>query len=396
MAENPLWWLGLLRWLKPVAVCPGWVPRYGPWALITRYDDVQEALRQDKIFTVLFAERTIEINDGPNPVNGGTNFMLTMDDGAGYQNYRQQIMQAFTREDVSSVVAPLSARCARQIVEESRGRLDAVKDLITRVPIEICRSYYGIDIPNGDEFAEWSFAISPYIFGDTFNKPGFRRAALGAGDRLRPLINASIRTPRRPGTVLARLVERLLPERNSLTTAEIRAKEATIRAIMIGMVTGFVPTDTFAGGHILDTLLRRPDALERARAAALANDDALLKRCLFEALRFKNVHFGPLRGCHQEYQIRGTRIPQGKKVLISTQAAMFDARRVNEPKQFNPDRPAADNMTLGYGLHWCIGVLIAEAQLVETFKALLVREQSAARAGPRREIAAFWPRRPDT
>ena len=76
-----------------------------------------------------------------------------------------------------------------------------------------------------------------------------------------------------------------------------------IRAILIGMIDGFVPTNTMAGGHILEMLLRKPVFMARAQAAASADDDALLKRCLFEAMRFKPLNPGPFRSCAEDYTI---------------------------------------------------------------------------------------------
>jgi hypothetical protein len=42
---------------------------------------------------------------------------------------------------------------------------------------------------------------------------------------------------------------------------------------------------------------------------------------------------------------------------------MFDERSVVEPKKFRPDRPNHEYMLFGYGLHWCIGVFLAGAQI---------------------------------
>jgi cytochrome P450 len=64
---------------------------------------------------------------------------------------------------------------------------------------------------------------------------------------------------------------------------------------------------------------------------------------------------------------------------------MFDERAVVEPKKFNPDRPAHESMVFGYGLHWCIGVFLARAQITQTFKALLKRDIQRAH-GPEGQL----------
>jgi cytochrome P450 len=162
------------------------------------------------------------------------------------------------------------------------------------------------------------------------------------------------------------------------------AEEGRNTAILIGMIVGFVPTNTMAAGHILEVLLQKPEAWKAAQEAALAGDDDLLKRCLFEALRFKPINPGPFRTCRADtgYTIAGgtarsAKIPKGAKVLASTFAAMSDPLRIREPRQFDPARPASDYLHFGHGMHWCVGAYIAQTHITQTFKALL-RQKNVA------------------
>jgi cytochrome P450 len=361
---NPRWLFALLRsW--PLAGFPLF-----SWVFVTRFDHVQEVLAHDEIFRVPYADKTKELNGGPN-------FLLGLHDGEEYRHYRKLVMQAFWMEDVPAIVAPIAARMSRQLLERSGGRIDAVEGLLTRVATLICQDYYGLPISDPTEFGHWTIAMSTDIFVDaTKVVPAHHRAAKAAAEHVCALVDRAIeeaqRTPGNSNTILARLVA--LQERNAWLTKE------KIRSILIGMVTGFVPTNTLASGRILETLLNRREFMERARAAALASDDDLLRRCLFEALRFKHIHWGLTRIAAQDYTIaagtlRAKRVRAGKKVLASTWAAMFDWRRVENPGVFDPDRRPADYMLFGYGLHWCVGAYIAQAQITQTFKALLVQEQ---------------------
>jgi cytochrome P450 len=56
-------------------------------------------------------------------------------------------------------------------------------------------------------------------------------------------------------------------------------------------------------------------------------------------------------------------------------SAMFDPRKVERPYDFDPTRPASDYLLFGYGMHWCAGVFIAQAQITQTIKALLLRPE---------------------
>jgi cytochrome P450 len=95
-------------------------------------------------------------------------------------------------------------------------------------------------------------------------------------------------------------------------------------------------------------------------------------------MRYRPLNPGPWRRAARDYTLgagtwRATRIREGRLVLASTQSAMFDPRGVREPGRFDPGRDAADSMLFGYGLHWCVGKFIAEAQIAQTLKPLLLR-----------------------
>ncbi|MCB1488104.1 MAG: cytochrome P450 [Bauldia sp.] len=360
LANLPVF-LRLMRRFWPIARLPG-----TGLTFITRYDDVQEVLGADEAFPVLFGDKVKELNGGPN-------FVLGMAESPEYRAIQRQVMRAFRREDIAAIVTPMAARLATGIVEAADGRLDAIEDLITLVPTRICEDYYGIVLEPEQRvpFSQWTFAMSMYMFADPFDDPRARPPAVAGAEALRAIVDASIAKAKASpaaDTVIARLLA--MPD---------GPDDETIRTYLVGMIAGFVPTNTMAAGNMLEIMLQRPEFLEKAQAAARAGDDALLWRCLFEASRFKPINPGPFRRCGEDTVVaKGTRraktIRKGEVLLVSTWSAMFDERRVADPWRFNPGRPATDYMIFGHGLHWCLGALIAEAQITQTMKALLVQD----------------------
>jgi cytochrome P450 len=363
LANPPRWLLWFLRNCFPILRVP-----FVNFAGVFRYDHVAEVLAQHEVFKVPFGEEIARLNDGVRPGEEGTPFILGMDDEAAHAAQLREVAKAFARHDVG-YVARISSECASAGVKAAKGTMDAIPQLVTAVPLEVCRRYYGVDIPSADgqRFAYATIDLSGHLFGPPPIKP--RKDIDVAADYVRAVVDAAVKResdhPSGGQTVLARMAKAGLDPRLA-------------RAFLIGMIVGFVPTNTMAGGHILEMLLRRPKFLAAARAAAEAGDRDLLGHCLFEAMRFKPLNPGPFRVCTADYTVaadtwRAKTIRKGTRVLASTMSAMFDSRHLARPRKFDPHRPASDYMLFGFGMHWCAGFFIAQAQIVETFGPLVVQ-----------------------
>jgi cytochrome P450 len=376
------WLLGLLRRFWPIAR----VPFMG--VFVSRDEDVREVLAHDKEFPVPWADRMMHLSHGKN-------FVLGMADGPEYRLNYQQLADAFRREDVALYVTPQAAKASEDMLR-SKNRIDAVRDLIWSVPSQLCEDYYGIEIPDKPLFAEWTIAMSSYLFGSCRSKKSVsgEPLAMTGADCFRAVISRAIQTARQGrslGVVLPRLI--------AMQQADPRLTDDVLVAHLFGMVTGFIPTNVLAGGYILSTLLRNQSIMAQTREAAMGDDDDLLWCCLRETLRFRNINLGPFRICGPNgYTIAaGTRrkkyVAPGRGLLASTQSAMFDPRRIAHPRRFDPQRPAEDYLVFGYGQHWCMGSFIAIAQITQTFKALLRKPglRRAQGADGRLQTVAVFP-----
>jgi cytochrome P450 len=378
VVRHPFVFMAFLRRFWPIATFKG-------WAIITRYDDVAEALQNDRGIAVPFGSKIETLNGGPN-------FLLGMADGPAYQNLHQLTVGVFPREDNAAIIGPMAYREASDLLEQGHGTIDGVSGLLTLVPIRICEKYYGLSVPNTADFARWTIAMSSYMFGNPTDDPNLAKAALAAGALVRPIVDDAIaRAKADPtaDTIAARLVRKQSEGPDQLP-------DDIIRAILIGMVAGFVPTNTMASGHMLDLLLDKPEWMAMAQNAARDGDDERLKRCLFEAMRFWPLNPGPFRVAAADVTLAaGTRrakvIKQGTKLLVSTQSAMFDPRRVTHPGRFDPNRQQTDYMLMGFGLHWCIGAPLAYAQITQTFKPLLLRGNVRRAPGAAGRLKQFGP-----
>lgn len=358
---NPRPVFALLRRLQPILV-------FDKLALVTRYEDVQDVLARDDAFDVPYAQK-MEL------ITNGENFFLGMRDTPRYTRDLSNMRIAMRREDIGSIVSPIVQRAAQAIVAEAGETLDIVRDLTRVVPARMVGAYFGTPGPSEQDLIAWTSTLFQFLFFDQSKDPALRARALTASLALNGYLDGAIAErkarPHDTDDVLNRCLALQRAGMPGTTDLDIRNN-------LVGLVIGAIPTTATATALVVDELLNRPAELARARDAATAGDDRGLGAFVFEALRFNPMTPGIFRTANQDYTVargtsRATTIPAGTTVVASTQSAMFDAKRVEEPEAFRVDRPGYTYMHWSYGLHTCFGRYVNAVQIPGIVKALLLR-----------------------
>lgn len=346
--QNPEPVFAVLRKTKPILVLKSIV-------VITKCDDAQQILSYPTIFTVPYAKKFAELCEG-----GG--FMLGWDDTESYTRELAAMRLVIRREDIGTRIAPLISRLAARQVAASSGRLDVVADLGSVVPTEFVRDYMVPLLGEDVTIAAQAGVISAYLFlpvGD------FREGALGGAQSLRSAMTEAMAARKLARGRTDDVLERCL----ALQDAGVAGMDdATILNNLFGMVVGAIPTTSAAVARAIDELLRRPEELALAQAAAREGDIALVRRYVFEAMRFNPIGPGVFREAQQDFIVAGgtareTMIPAGRQVMIALQSASFDGARVPSPSTFSIDRPLPEYLHFGFGLHTCFGRYINAEQI---------------------------------
>jgi|HubBroStandDraft_1064217.scaffolds.fasta_scaffold03856_3 cytochrome P450 len=358
VAQNPEPVFAILRKIKPILLVKN-------VAVVTRFEDVQEVLSRDDVFHVTYTEK-MEV------VTGGRNFFLGMQNSPEYERDVAHMRSAMRREDVASIIVPIVAEAARQLVAASDGTVDVVA-LSRTVPARLVAKYFGCPPPSDQELADWGTILFQYLFTDLNNDPAVGAAARQAAQRTREWLDDTIAARKsHPGgddDVLGRC---LAMQKIGLPGMD----DLGIRNNLLGLLVGAIPTTSKCCAQALDQLLDRPAELAGAQAAAAAGDDALLAQYIFEALRFNPNNPGVFRTAAEDYTVarghlRSVTIPKGASVIAATQSAMFDDSKVDRPNEFRTDRPPYVYMHWGYGLHACFGQYINQIQIPGILKPLL-------------------------
>jgi cytochrome P450/deferrochelatase/peroxidase EfeB len=370
---------------------------------ITRDAQVRDVLSRPDTFCVPFGLEMAELA-------GGSTFALGLD-GGEHTRQNALLRKVIKPAEDQEHIAALTNRFANAFLDNSHGKIDAINDLIKGTVSEICIRYFGFVVDDRDAFADWTISASALLFGDPMGNPKVRELALNGSARLRAVFDASIQRAQllrqqhpKESNEADTIVDRLVALQHEQEHID-PISDDQIRAILFGLVSGFIPTNTLAAGKMLDVLVRRPQAFQLAVAAARNGKEGRedLKRILLEAGRLNpTLSPGQWRYCPAEASINVGKetkiIPAGSLLMVSTMSAMRDKSVFEAPGDFVPDRRdrlgnwQEPDLLFGGGVHHCIGKYLAIEQITETFMVLLSKpglRPASGKAGKLQSIGPF-------
>ena len=355
------------------------LPTYWKVVCVTRAADVKQVLESPEVFGVPYGPEMTDIA-------GGANFALGMD-GERHTRQRNIILKVMRRDDAARL-AELSGSFARALIFASGGTIDVISDLVTRVAAETCARYFGLDITDPDAFAEWAMSLSALLFADPSGEAATRTLALNGAARVRAVVDRAIRKSREnPGRGDDTLVDRLVALQAS--GEALSPTDDEMRAILVGMVVGFIPTITLGAARMLEELLRRPKVMKEAIVAAAREDKGALSAILLEAARLNPaLQPGQWRYARRDAVIgtgsRRKEIKAGTVLMVATQSALRDGKVYHSPNRFQANRTAPPSLwdfIFGKGEHDCLGTYVAMALITEAFAVLMAQHNLRPVAG---------------
>ncbi|MFF7401606.1 cytochrome P450 [Streptomyces murinus] len=325
--------------------------------LISRYEDVERVFKdRNGEFTTDNYDWQIE------PVHGRTILQLN---GREHAVRRALVAPAFRGSDLREKFLPVIERNSRELIDVFRdsGSADLVDDYATRFPVNVIADMLGLDKADHARFHRWYTSVIAFL-GNLSGDP----EVAAAGERTRVEFAAYmlpvIRERREnPGDDLL----------STLCAAEVdgvRMSDEDIKAFCsLLLAAGGETTDKAVAG-VFANLLRHPDQLAAVRA-----DRGLIPRAFAETLRYTPPVHMIMRQSATEVTLSGGTIPAGATVTCLIGAANRDESRYRDPDHFDIFRDdlttttafsaAADHVAFALGRHFCVGALLAKAE-VET------------------------------
>jgi cytochrome P450 len=325
--------------------------------LISRYDDVEHAFKdRGAVFTSDNYTWQIE------PVHGRTILQLS---GREHAVRRALVAPAFRGADLQEKFMPVIERNSRELIDAFRhtGSADLVGDFATRFPVNVIAEMLGLDKADHTKFHGWYTAVIAFL-GNLSGDAG----VTAAGERTRAEFEQymiPIIQDRREN-----LGDDLLSTLCAAEVDGVRMSDEDIKAFCSLLLAAGGETTDKAIASIFANLLSNPEQL-----AAVREDRSLIARAFAETLRYTPPVHMIMRQTATEVEVSGGTIPAGATVTCLIGAANRDAARFKDPDTFNIFRDdlttttafsaAADHLAFALGRHFCVGALLAKAE-VET------------------------------
>jgi cytochrome P450 len=151
-------------------------------------------------------------------------------------------------------------------------------------------------------------------------------------------------------------------------------EDAEIMSIMQQlMVAGNETTTSALAGGLLQ-LIRNPEEMTKAVAAADAGNERAIVNLVEEVLRTESPTSGMWRVVRREVELGGVTIPKGAMVQLRYAAANRDPARYPDPDRFDIGRDnARTHLAFGKGIHMCVGNMLSRKEMALAYTELLRR-----------------------
>lgn len=326
-----------------------WMGKRKLWA-IGRFDDVRAALKADQ---ALVSGRGVAANEAVNRVESP---ITLTSDGEVHARRRQVLIQPVSPQPLKDLRPRLAAEADRLVAALADGSpFDAMARFAAHLPVTVVAELVGLDEDGRKNMLRWAAA--------TFNALGVMNArGVGALPHLYELtgyIQKLSRDKVAPGSWAARLFD-------AADRGELSPEEA--QAMIIDYVGPALDTTILATGHMVWRLATTPGAYETLRA-----EPELLAGVVNESVRLASPLRGFTRYVAEDYDVGGTVIPEGARVLVLFASANRDERRFPDPDRFDVRRNPREHVGWGHGPHACVGMHLARLEMEVLLERLMAR-----------------------
>jgi len=349
---------------------PVYRTKLGMWVL-SRYDDCWAALRDPRLGKEY--ARQIEQRFGADwrrhpALTSGEHSMLNTT-GPEHTRLRKLVTKSFTPRMIQNL-RPTIETVVQQLLDPiaEAGGGNILEGVGFPMPVTIIGEMLGVPAADRAQFRELvKDLVAIFEMQPTTEQMA---AADAAHLSIRAYFLALIAEKRRkPGEDLLSALAIADDHGDRLTDDEL----VTLASLLFA--AGFETTTNLFGNGLF-ALLQSPSQL-----ALLRSDASLFANLPDELLRFDGTAQLATRATEASVEVGGVTIPAGEQVFALLGAGNHDPARFPNPDELDVTRTDIQPLTLGGGVHFCLGAALARAEIEITFRALLQRFDHIELAG---------------
>jgi cytochrome P450 len=314
---------------------------------LSRFDDVERGLLDWETFSSARSDILEIIQANPELPPG----LILFEDPPVHDAHRGVVSRVFTPRAMNALEPKVREFCARGLDPlVGTGGFDFVRDLGAEMPMRTIghllgipeqdqravrdRLDEGLSLTDDDDVADIPDVseMSSAIFGEYIDW----RAQHPSDDLMTQLLHAEFEDE--TGTTRTLTRDEVLMFVNLLAGA---GNETTTRLI----------------GWTGKVLAEHPD-----QRREIARDRSLVPQAIEELLRYEAP--SPVQGRYvtRDTEHHGTTVPAGSVMLLLNASANRDERRYPDADAFDIHRPVTQNLTFGFGIHFCLGAALARLE----------------------------------
>jgi cytochrome P450 len=337
--------------------------------LVTRYDLVIEILKDTRAFSSNFStllagkeEQDDELQKIYAQGWPQMNTLLTADPPE-HERFRSLVNKAFTSSRINKMHDLI-----QQVVDElidsfiDQSKCEFVSEFAVPLPVKVIAQQLGVPQVDLPKFKQWSDAFIARL-GHMLSREQEIECAkdiVAFQHYFRDVIESRQKQPQ--DDLITDLVQAKLAGERPLDTAELLSIVQQI--LVAGNET---VTSAIAGGMLL--LTKNPQQMKLVQT-----DLSQLENFVEEVLRMESPTAGMWRVVTQDTKLGDVNLKAGSLVMIRFDAANRDPIKFQEGERFDVRRHNASNhLSFGYGIHFCLGAMLARKEMQIAYERLLLR-----------------------
>jgi cytochrome P450 len=332
--------------------------KYGFFA-VSRYNDVESCLVDWQTYSSAKGSVLEFIKAGVQMPPG----MFIFEDPPDHDLHRGLLSRVFTPRRLAAIEPQVRAFAARSLDRlVGKGGFDFIADLGTEIPMRTIGMLLGVpeeDQQNLRDQMDANLQLADGVMPDHPSTDGAGQLATDYADYI------DWRKEHPSDDLMTELI-----------TAEFTDVNGTVRTLTRDEVLGYIGLLAGAGnetttrliGWAAKLLAEHPD-----QRRDLVDEPALIPNAIEECLRYEAPSPVQSRSVTREVEHHGQTVEAGSIMVLLNGSANRDERQFPDPDRFDIHRPVQRHLSLGYGIHFCLGAHLARLEARVALEEVLKR-----------------------